>query len=78
MTSERLLEGGTNKTSVERRAGNFSRSWTDTLAFPRSFTESALSMLDYENEEAILRKVIEEYKVVAVKGPEGDVVRYRF
>lgn len=71
MTSEPLLTQG--EKSVDRRAGNFSRTWTDTLAFPRSFTETALSMLDYENEEAVLRKVVDDYKNVAAKGPEGDV-----
>merc|ERR1719353_820168 len=31
------------------------------------------SILDFESEEAILRKLIDEYNVVNKKGPEGDV-----
>jgi H+/Cl- antiporter ClcA len=30
-------------------------------------------MLDFKSEEAVMRQLIEEYKVVAEKGPEGDV-----
>ena len=55
------------------RSAAFSRSWTENLAFPRMLTETAYSLLDFESEEAIMRKLIDEYKEVAVKGPEGDI-----
>lgn len=72
MTSERLIDN-TGEPQERTRVAAFSRTWTDTLAFPRAFTESALNMIDFESEEALLRKLIEDCKDVATKGPEGDV-----
>ena len=51
----------------------FGRSWTDTLAFPRTFTESAMSLIDFDSEEAWTKKIIEKYAEVATSGPEGDI-----
>ena len=64
-------QGYERANSVPKSA--FSRSWTDTLAFPRSMTEMTSTFLDFESEEAILRKLIVEYNDVNKKGPEGDV-----
>ena len=64
-------QGYERANSVPKSA--FSRSWTDTLAFPRSMTEMTSTFLDFESEEAVLRKLIDEYNNVNKKGPEGDV-----
>ena len=36
-------------------------------------TEMTSTFLDFESEEAVLRKLIDEYNNVNKKGPEGDV-----
>ena len=70
MNSRSPSKQGYERANSVPRSG-FSRTWTDTLAFPRSMTMN--SILDFESEEAILRKLIDEYNVVNKKGPEGDV-----
>ena len=51
----------------------FARSWTDTLAFPRAFTEVAFSLIDFESEEAWTKRLLDEYHEVFKDGPEGDI-----
>lgn len=67
------VENGNSRRPPQRELSSpaFARSWTDTLAFPRAFTN--MSLIDFESEEAWTRRLIEEYAEVAKEGPEGDI-----
>ena len=52
-------KGGYERANSTRSERVFTRSWTDTLAFPRSMTEMTSTFLDFESEQAFLRKLVD-------------------
>ncbi len=61
-----MLNQDTNTNEDQRK---FSRTWTETLAFPRMFTHN----FDFANEENWAKMLLEEYQQANNKGPEGDI-----